>query len=43
MTQIATDHAGCFVLDCGRPAIARGMCWTHYGRARRGSFTLTVE
>jgi hypothetical protein len=36
MSQIrATNDAGCFVLDCGRPVIARGMCWTHYGRALR--------
>lgn len=28
--------AGCYVLDCGRKVIAKGMCWTHYQRARRG-------
>lgn len=27
---------GCIILDCGRPGIARGMCWNHYQRARRG-------
>lgn len=27
---------GCTILDCGRPGIARGMCWNHYQRARRG-------
>lgn len=27
---------GCTILGCGRPGIARGMCWAHYQRARRG-------
>jgi DNA-binding CsgD family transcriptional regulator len=27
---------GCTILDCGRAGIARGMCWNHYQRARRG-------
>jgi hypothetical protein len=29
--------AGCYVLDCGRKVIAKGMCWNHYQRARRGN------
>lgn len=27
---------GCTILGCGRTGIARGMCWNHYQRARRG-------
>lgn len=27
---------GCTILGCGRPGIARGLCWFHYARARRG-------
>lgn len=28
---------GCTILGCGRSGVARGMCWSHYQRARRGS------
>jgi hypothetical protein len=28
---------GCTILGCGRKGIARGMCWPHYARARRGA------
>lgn len=28
---------GCSVLECGRPTIAKGMCWNHYQRERRGA------